>query len=99
MFGKMFEEPMFNYSLMDKEINAVNSEHEKNYNSDLWRKRQILRSLSRDGHKYGSFSTGNNETLRVLDSESMNKLLREFYEKYYKSNNMKLAILCIIYLI
>ncbi len=91
----MFKEPMFNSSLMDKEINAVNSEHEKNYNSDLWRKRQILRSLSKDGHKYGSFSTGNNETLRVLDGELMNKLLKEFYEKYYKSNNMKLTILCI----
>ena len=37
--------------------------HAKNVNSDAWRRQQLLRSTSRPGHPFNSFSTGNADTL------------------------------------
>lgn len=37
--------------------------HAKNVNSDVWRRQQLLRSTSRPGHPFNSFSTGNADTL------------------------------------
>jgi secreted Zn-dependent insulinase-like peptidase len=93
IFSRMFAEPIFDINYMNKEIDAVNSEAEKNINSDAWRKRQLFKSLAIDNHPYRKFSTGNTETLRGISSEKLNKKLKDFYEKYYKSFNMKLAII------
>jgi secreted Zn-dependent insulinase-like peptidase len=89
----MFQEPIFDMNYMNKEIDAVNSEAEKNLNSDPWRKRQLFKSLASKDHPYKKFSTGNTETLRGISLEKLNKKLKDFYEKYYKSFNMKLAII------
>ncbi len=48
-------------------MNALSTEvlhrHAKNINSDTWRRQQLLRSTSRPGHPFNSFSTGNVNTL------------------------------------
>ena len=48
-------------------MNALSAEvlhrHAKNINSDTWRRQQLLRSTSRPGHPFNSFSTGNVDTL------------------------------------
>lgn len=89
----MFAEPLFDINFMNKEIDAVNSEAEKNLNSDGWRKRQLLKSISNRIHPYSKFSTGNTETLRGIPAEKLNQKLKNFYEKFYKSQNMKLALI------
>lgn len=94
MFSRMFAEPVFDIKYMDKEIDAVNSEHEKNINNDGWRKRQLLRSLSNVKHPNNKFATGSKETLRNATSKELNKKLKKFYLNNYKSYNMKLAIIC-----
>jgi insulysin len=91
MFSRMFAEPLFDISYMNREIDAVNSEHEKNLNNDGWRKRQLLRSFAHPGHPQSKFSTGNNVTLRS-SGEKLNEYLHTFYNKYYVSSNMKLAV-------
>lgn len=93
IFSRMFAEPLFDINYMNKEIDAVNSEAEKNLNSDAWRKRQVLKSISNPKHPYFKFSTGNNETLRGISPQMLNKKLKNLYEKYYRSANMKLAVL------
>jgi insulysin len=94
MFSKMFSEPLFDINYMNKEIEAVNSEHEKNLNSDGWRKRQLLRTMGNPKHPIVLFSTGNSASLRNVTSERLNEMLKDFYKKFYQTNNMKLVILC-----
>lgn len=45
--------------MTDREINAVDSEHEKNIQNDSWRLNQLERSISKAGHPYTKFGTGN----------------------------------------
>ena len=53
-----------NAEFVERELNAVHSEHQKNLQNDYWRTRQIVRSLYRAGHARRSFSTGDRETLK-----------------------------------
>jgi insulysin len=93
IFSKMFAEPLFDISYMEKEMNAVNSEHEKNLNSDIWRINRLLQSLSKSEHPFNHFSTGSLETFKNVTNVELNKQLRMFYNKYYRSNNMKLSVI------
>jgi insulysin len=93
MFSRMFSEPLFDINYMSKEINAVNSENDKNLNQDPWKEHQLLKNLSNPSHPYNRFNTGNNKTLTNVDAETLNKRLNMFYNKYYTPSNMKLVIL------
>ena len=57
-FSQFFIAPLFTESATDREVNAVNSEHEKNLPSDTWRLRQLESSLSDPEHDYHKFGTG-----------------------------------------
>jgi len=93
MFSRMFAEPLFDITFMNKEIDAVNSENEKNLNQDNWREHQIVKTLSNPKHPFHRFNTGNNNTLRNVDLLTLNKRLNSFYNRYYVPNNMKLVVL------
>lgn len=45
-------------SATDREVRAVNSEHEKNIPQDQWRIRQVEKSICKEGHPYNHFSSG-----------------------------------------
>ena len=64
---------------MNKEIEAVNSEHEKNINQDNWRQQQIIRTLSNPNHPFNMFSTGNKSTFKKINPKLLHKKLNEFY--------------------
>ena len=93
MFSRIFAEPLLDIHLMNKEIDAVNSEHEKNINQDNWRQQQLIRALANANHPFSKFSTGNKETLKNIDHKLLHAKLLEFYNKYYVPNNMKLTII------
>lgn len=88
-FSQFFLTPLFTESATDREVQAVNSENEKNLASDPWRQQQLERSLSKKGHDYGKFGTGNSETLKNGD---VREELLKFHRKYYSSNIMGLAV-------
>jgi len=58
-FSRFFFEPLFTASLAEKEINAINFEHETNTDDDHWRFQQLKRSLSVPNHPFNMFGTGN----------------------------------------
>ena len=89
-FSKFFICPLFTESCSEREINAVNSEHEKNIMQDIWRQMQLFRSTSKEGHIYNRFGTGTKET---LGQPTIRKDLLEFHEKFYSANIMK-AVIC-----
>jgi insulysin len=43
MFAQFFVGPLFDRAAVDREINAVNSEHSKNLHRDTWRMQQLNR--------------------------------------------------------
>jgi insulysin len=50
-------------------LNAVDSEHKKNHQSDLWRIFQVSKHLSKDGHPWKKFGSGNRESLSKAAKE------------------------------
>lgn len=95
-FAQFFLEPLFDPSCTEREIRAVDSEHKKNLQSDLWRSFQLEKSLCDPSHAYSKFGTGNLATLweepRARGVDIRNELL-QFHEKYYSANMMKLVVL------
>ena len=98
-FSSFFKCPSFNAESTERELKAVNSENDKNLQSDPWRFQQLVKSLCREGHAYNKFGTGNTETLggiRELSSDVEHRTAREaciaFHKKYYSSNVMKVCV-------
>ena len=68
-FSGFFHSPLFSSSCTLRELNAVNSEHQKNHQSDLWRIFQLNKHLSRPGHVWSKFGSGNQQTLSKAAKE------------------------------
>lgn len=95
-FSQFFISPLFTESATLREINAVNSEHEKNLATDQWRVRQVNKSLAIQTHEYSKFGTGNKETLldipKAQNIDTRDALIK-FHSQWYSSNIMELSIL------
>uniref|UniRef100_A0A182QBN9 Insulin-degrading enzyme n=1 Tax=Anopheles farauti TaxID=69004 RepID=A0A182QBN9_9DIPT len=94
-FSQFFIAPLFNEEVTDREINAVNSEHEKNLSQDLWRVKQVNKSLCKATHSYNQFGTGNKETLYEQPRKNninVRDELMKFHNTWYSSNIMSLAV-------
>lgn len=95
-FAYFFISPLFKKDSIDKEMNAINSEHSKNLQNNTRRILSVLRILSKNDHLTHKFCTGNLETLKEIPKKNKiniyNELLK-FYKKYYSSNIMKLVVL------
>uniref|UniRef100_A0A158P677 Insulin-degrading enzyme n=1 Tax=Angiostrongylus cantonensis TaxID=6313 RepID=A0A158P677_ANGCA len=94
-FVQFFLAPQFTESATEREVCAVDSEHSNNLKNDGWRRLQVERFLSKPGHDYGKFGTGNKKTLmedaREKGIEPREALLT-FHKKWYSSNIMSLCI-------
>lgn len=88
-FAQFFISPTLDYEFAQREMMAVNSEHQKNTMDDTWRLMQLQRANVRKGHPANKFSTGNAETLADAKAE----VLRGFFNDYYKPDNMTLALI------
>uniref|UniRef100_A0A1S4H4P4 Insulin-degrading enzyme n=1 Tax=Anopheles gambiae TaxID=7165 RepID=A0A1S4H4P4_ANOGA len=94
-FSQFFIAPLFNEEVTEREINAVNSEHEKNLSQDVWRVKQVNKALCKSTHPYNQFGTGNKQTLSEspkLNSINVRNELMTFHNKWYSSNIMSLAV-------
>lgn len=87
-FAQFFIAPTFDPRFTEREMNAVNSEHQKNLESDLWREDALSRTVYERGHPAAKFSTGNRETLTGTTREE----LLAFYRSHYSANRMTLAL-------
>ncbi|XP_022253443.1 insulin-degrading enzyme-like, partial [Limulus polyphemus] len=95
-FSQFFVGPLFTESATCREVNAVNSEHEKNLQEDVWHLDQLEKSLGNPKHDFSKFGTGNKETLEEIP-KSQNIDVREellkFHEKWYSANIMALCVI------
>ena len=87
-FSWFFKEPLFNPSGVQREMQAVDQEHSKNVEDDMWRRIYVQKALSNQQHPYSRFGAGNYSTLEKISQDT----LKEWYAENYSSNLMKLAI-------
>jgi len=95
-FAQFFIAPLFQPDSTERELQAVDSEHAKNLQSDVWRNLQLAKSLCRDSHPFSKFGSGNLVTLKEEPAKrglDLRQLLLKFHKDYYSANVMKLVIL------
>ncbi|KAJ2815808.1 metalloprotease, partial [Coemansia erecta] len=94
-FSQFFIDPLFTADCTDREVRAVDSEHKKNIQNDMWRQYQLEKELSSPDHPFSMFATGNYDTLsgaaRRLDVDLRERLL-DFHAKYYSADIMRLVV-------
>ena len=70
-FAQCFIGPLFTKAALEREVQAVDSEHAKNLMQDQWRMHQLSKSkIAPADHPYGSFGSGNAESLPTVSSSS-----------------------------
>lgn len=89
MFSQFFIAPLFTESGTDRELLAVDSEHSKNINSDMWRMYQLDKTTSTPSHPYHKFGTGSADTLRT---DRTRDALLQFHRQWYSANLMTLCV-------
>lgn len=89
-FAQFFIEPLFDPDCKDREINAVNSEHEKNIQLDTRRTLHVARLTANHDHPYHKFSTGSKAT---LGKDNVRERLLEFHRDKYCASKMKLVLM------
>lgn len=62
-FSCFFHSPIFSSTSTLRELDAIESEHRKNLQSDSWRIGQLKKHLSCSGHPFTKFGTGDKQTL------------------------------------
>jgi insulysin len=72
-FAAFFHCPLFASSCTSRELNAVDSEHKKNHQADMWRIFQLNKYLTRPGHVWSKFGSGNRESLSKAAKELQEK--------------------------
>nr|KAJ3423186.1 Insulinase (Peptidase M16) [Polyrhizophydium stewartii] len=95
-FAQFFISPLFSESCTEREMNAVDSEHKKNLQNDMWRSYQLDKDLSNPKHPYVKFGTGDLVTLRDIPASKgidVRKVLLDFHDQFYSANIMKVAVL------
>ncbi|XP_053548914.1 insulin-degrading enzyme [Bombina bombina] len=99
-FAQFFLCPLFDESCKDREVNAVDSEHEKNLMNDGWRLFQLDKATGNPSHPFSKFGTGNKLTLETSPTQQgvdIREELLKFHSTYYSSNLMCLSILGRVY--
>jgi len=92
IFSNFFIKPLFDIKYVEKEVNAVNSEHNKNISSDMWKLHNISKQFFKNKERQ-KFSTGTKQTL--LPDNDISKLrdkLVNFYTTHYSANKMVLFV-------
>ncbi len=84
-----FIDPLFPSSGVERELNAVDQENDKNIQNDGWRRWMILKETGNQDHPNAKFSTGTAQTLGNIPLQTLN----DWYNTYYSSEGMLIVAL------
>lgn len=87
IFCNLFIDPIFDESTIKSEIDIVQSEHDKNINSDSWRIRELSRLFFKNEIKFG---TGTKEIFDKIDG--IKDKLKLFFQENYSSNLLNIYV-------
>ena len=85
------KDPLFDPTMVGKEINAVNSEWLLSRQSDSFIQQRASANTGNPEHPRLKLGVGNKDTLSNNEEELL-KHLNSFYKKYYSANLMKLVL-------
>jgi len=88
-FSHFFIDPLFLPSCIGRELLAVDQEHSKNIENDMWRQYMIFKETGNPLHPHTAFSTGNAKTLGGIPQSA----LKTWYQEHYSSDIMHLVVL------
>ena len=91
-FAQFFIAPLFTANSTYSEMNAVNSEYDKDLNDPGWKAWQLLKNVSNPQHPFSRFSVGSIGTLNITDIRDR---LIKYYNTSYSANQVCLYILYI----
>lgn len=90
-FSCRFIDPSFQESLIDSEIDVIDSEHASYLQDDYSRRRHILGQLTTPMHPVHRFHTGSKQTL--AGSNDMCQQIIIFFNNHYSAHQMKLVVM------
>jgi len=90
-FAQFFIAPLFKQEMVGRELNAVNSEHEKNVPDQGRRLWEIMRSTARNGSVVQRFYTGTTESLHHGDNATVDAL-KKYHSENYCAPRMNLVM-------
>ena len=89
-FIEFFTRPVFNQTYIEKEVKAVDSEHDTHINDPNWRLFSILSSLSLPPNNH--YSTGDSSTLLPKGLDALESAVRRYFASNYCFNRLSIAI-------
>ena len=93
IFAQFFVDPLMLQSSMEREREAVDSEHEGRLNNDVVRFYAARSKLAKPNHPMSKFGCGNKKTLTLEDGdEEVYKKLHDFKTRHYSAQFMTLVI-------
>lgn len=95
MFSQCFIAPLFEESVVERKVNAIESENERDRQDDIWRYQYVMQELSNHAHPIWKYCGGSKETLwdrpRANGVDARARMI-EFFNKFYSANLMNLCI-------
>lgn len=88
-FAQFFIAPSFNENSTLAEINAVNSEYDKDLNIPGWKSWQLLKNVSNPKHPFSRFNIGSIKTLNI---SGIRDRLIKYYNTSYSSNQVGMCM-------
>ena len=92
-FAQFFIAPLFTENSTYAEMNAVNSEYDKDLNDPGWKQWQLLKNVSNPQHPFSRFNIGSIGTLNISDIRDR---LITYYNTSYSANQVGLYILYVV---
>lgn len=95
IFSSYFRGPIFNPLIINKEVYAINNEHEANMSSLSKILYQATRLLANPDHPFSQFSTGNIKSLGNMSghySKNLHTVLTEYYKKNICPRKMTMCL-------
>jgi len=84
-FAQFFIAPLFTANSTYGEINAVNSEYDKDLNDPGWKLWQLLKNVSNPKHPFSRFNIG---SIRTLNRTDIRNRLFKYYNSSYSANQV-----------
>jgi len=90
-FAQFFIAPLFKPEMVGRELNAVNSEHEKNVPDQFRQTWEIMRGTAKNSSVVSHFYTGTKESLHHGDNTTV-AALKKYHEENYCAPRMHLVM-------
>ena len=87
-FSHMFIKPLFPTSSIERELHAVDQEHDKNIENDAFRQYMVFKEMGNPNHPNARFATGNKETLENIPRNAVVK----WHENHYSADKAYLIL-------